>query len=533
MKHFFLGLAFAMCALVGLAQPRITVGEPYPKIKPEKNWVTKGLPILKYFFSEGNNIVAVYFDLKNITIQTLDANSLQLKTTKVYNDLPTSEKVIQMLGPFYKMELVVELKDHRYFFYSTLEDDRYKLYFRELYFASASLSEPKLIMEFERESKRFERDFDMTDTRFIFSSDYSILLIKHDILEKRKDDPKQVGVHVFRSDMTEMWQGTFTPPHDKAASNYFVSNRGEVFVLDEYGPGYAELKDDVDNSAAFHHELHKLTHASAQFAQQSTFSLDVCMWPPKIMEGKDGSRRAVAKYNRDGKHGTVNGFIYFDLDARGMPVNIKKHEIPFALLKQNAYRKEQKKLDEKEKDDNAENESLRIVKTVEDADGSLLIVAEEHDSGRRDIGDVSIRYAIFRDLIVTKLSPTGDLLWMRKMAKEQIGGWMGSEGHHFMADDHHYYFLFPDWPTNKNLPDSEPPLPYGYGGDGVLSVFKVSRAEGTVQRIELTSLTKANGVPIYMFDMSNLAIDRPDLVVIEFLTPNNKKNLLLKVEMGK
>ena len=530
-KFACIALILVAATFTAGAQPKITVGKPYEVIDSPS----------KYYFSEKGQILTLKVDKKTILLQKLDAKTLTFKSLKTYDDFPRD----------YAMERVTKFKGHYYFFYSIYEDEKEKLFSREIDFAKGEfigsgkhvltvnekISGSLSVSGFYRYSVKDKYDF-------YFSYDSTSMVVQYRMKPEKRSDAKSydiIGMHVFDKDLKEKWNKRVQMPYtEKKMDNldYSVDAAGNVYIVTRvFEDNTTDLKKRGDDEANYHLEILKVAGGSGSVSSTPVQVKDKFVQKLWLYEAAaKGTMVCAGFYNKGENIGSADGIIMFRLGQDEKLTNMNTIEIPLDIINQNIKPKERRKNERKEGDDEAEFSNLVLEHVVVQPDASIVLIGERqysrtyttYTNGR------SSSYTTFHaeDILVTKVDGTGKLAWMKKIPKRQQSGtgFYGISYRYFDAGNAHL-FLFLDNEKNITLAKDKALVPaiHQDGQGGFLMVYGIEDKSGTVVQESILDTRNVNGVEVYQFSPTRLVSPLPNTLVFEAYK-KKKEDVLIKIE---
>ena len=510
------------------SQAKVTVGQPYEVIDSQE----------KYYFAHKGDLLTVKLVKKSIVLQRMNTGTLKFQQTRMYEDFPKG----------YQVEMITEFKDRFYIFYSYWENEKEILYAREVDIATCALKPAKKVII---GNERITGDLVKTGLvsvgvankyDFYFSHDSTSLLVQYRLRPDRRDDTRSydvIGMHVFTPDLAEKWGGKITMPYtEKKMDNldYSLDSKGNAYIVARvYNDDTTDKKKRGEDEANYKLEILKVVNHTKPLSSTKVEPGDKFIKTLWLYESPGGGMVATGYYNNGKKTDNVDGVLMFKLDATGKPSAISSYEIPVDVLNQYASGREKRKNDRKEDDDNAEATDMRLRNSYIHPDGSVLLVGEQYytkTSASSSGGTYSTTtYYYYNDILLTKIDPSGNLAWMKKLPKRQLGAG-GSGGMSFahinMKDNH--YFVFLDNLKNKDLPSTEEPARHIDGQGGFLTAYHVESQSGNVKKLTLLDTRNVNGLEVFQFSPDRILATSRNTFVCE-VYKKKKEDVLVMVEL--
>jgi hypothetical protein len=257
-----------------------------------------------------------------------------------------------------------------------------------------------------------------------------------------------------------------------------------------------------------------------------------------LYEGVDKSILCAGFYNKEENSSkNADGAFLFKMDEDGLITDKNFYEIPVEILNQYEKKITQKKNNKKDKKDKAEFGSLVMRKLIVQPDNSILLVGEQYfvvqhtytDSN----GNTQTRYSYhYYDLLITKIDPNGELAWMRKLPKRQVGsagrGGMGAK--HMYIDGNHY-FVYLDNVKNMELTLDKRPAVHSDRRGGFLTAYRLNNETGNVEKVSIfNTLEIKEKYKLYQFQTKRMLAVSENEFVIEFYK-KQKEDVLVKIKI--
>jgi hypothetical protein len=394
------------------------------------------------------------FSIKGKTITVYDGKTLKkIKSISIKNQ-PEDQKYIGHL----------QFQGETILFFSSIikkKTNTLKCYFRKLNIETGTLGEEELILEAEN-NRLNSRNNGFHHVTFFPSPEFSLSQDGSKLLFSCRQQ-----LHVYEGGMKLSWKtdkmyGKDTPTGFYDFQDGMIANDGTYYAAIKV------FKNDGQPKLKWHDFV-----TFRELVSKTNLGPNYDVWVFKI--NKSGTERIKTKglngvlihsialhvdsqekliaaglYYKDGVVSHSVGFISLDLktpDAKPNYHPISK-EITYQDLKKKAKAKEK----EKEKKG---VEYLNGVEVQNTEDGNLLLITEQNygydPSGNNALGT-------YADIFVTKISPKGDVIWMRRLPKIQIGTvsttdgqYLGCASYKYLRLNKKHYFIYLDDKKNQEL----------------------------------------------------------------------------------
>lgn len=331
--------------------------------------------------------------------------------------------------------------------------------------------------------------------QFAKSRDTEMLLITYRFPPLDKDDSKnydRMGWQVFNSSLEKVWGKDMLkmPYTEEMMDNkgYIVDSKGTVYMLASVRePNWKQLKKEKKGFR--HFEVLRLDEKSDGFSKIVLNPGTRWVSDVTLFEDANGDLLMSGFYSNNEKSSGSNGVFLMKVERGSLSAKeVKKgyYEFPKEVLQQFESERTRKKMDKKEEKAKEDDEDAGVEAsnlTMQDidlqADGSIILSAEEY--WLEEIRTYSSRGGYtthyiwhYNDIITMKINADGELGWIHKLPKRQQGG-RGRGGLSFvmytMKGSHYYFYL--DNIKNLNLSVDKEPAVHQDGAGGFLVYTKI------------------------------------------------------------
>jgi hypothetical protein len=208
MYRFLLATFLLLDAASLSAQTNITIGTPYKVIDAAD----------KRYFRHGDVILTVKVEKGTLYVQKIDAKTLALQKSTVYDDFPRNSFI----------EEITRIGSSVFVFYSHREDKKDLLSYIEINFHDGTLG---------KGVKFLSNDKKLSEYDFYYSRDTSRVLVQFLFEAEDKRDSKSygvVGMQVFDRSLKKIWDKNVTMPYPEKKLDdvsYSVDGKGNVYVV--------------------------------------------------------------------------------------------------------------------------------------------------------------------------------------------------------------------------------------------------------------------------------------------------------------
>ena len=523
MKLIFIIVLICFTEIVSAQQKSFnyTVSPPYK--------VIDGYP--KYYFADKENkhVLMVKFGRRDIFIQRFDANTM--KEVLVKKHKKNREQILQKIT-------VIDGKVH--YFYTMWDKQRkmHQLWVQEIDSENCTFSTKRKKLIEVNEHVKFS---------FIFSQNQTRLLIKYRKRPEKVRDAvnfDKIGMHIFDESLELITSNEIKMPYtEKQMDNidYHIDQEGNAYVL-------ARVRPDGSNKNYIGKGRNKTINYQIELLKVNVKKNNVKISKIELeqygintiylYDGFDNNMICAGFYNNvKNNTGNADGLFLFKVDEEGIITDKKFYEIPVEIL--NQYKKARvqeinKKKDEKGK---AEFSSLVLRNIHIQEDNSIIIVGEQYFVRTHTFtdanGNTSTRYSYhFYDILVSKISPEGNLEWMRKLPKRQISGSpYGGCGFRYMTIKDKHYFVFLDNVKNMELKLDQYPAVHSDGKGGYLTSYSINNDGGKVDKISILNTRDIKGgYKVFQFYTARILPISDNEFVTEFYK-KKKQDIMIKVKV--
>lgn len=540
-------LLFISLSFSGLAQDfDYEVSKPYPVIDAAT----------KFYLSKDDQIMSIKSHGKKFAIiQKWDANSMKQISRTEYNDLPDG----------FLLESFQEFEDNYYMFYSVWDkpNEKEQLFVRRIDFETGKFTDKgTLLLKVDGKVTSANgggqgfygavsaSGFGVVDKFNVQASyDESTVLIQYRKKpENRKDKENKdiIGFGVFDSNMEKISVEEVEMPYTEAKMNnldYSIDSEGRIYVLALVYKDDTQRLTTKDGEVNYEVEVLRIDALSSELTHTPIdLGTDVYLSEVVLFNQKNDEMICAGFYTNNRKTiGDANGVVLFNVDKNAEVTDIRKYEIPLAVLNMYKSERQQKKNEKADEKGKAEFSNLAMRNLITFEDGSTMLIGEQHYVVQHTYvtsnGSTRTYYTYhYNDLLVTKMEPSGELAWMKKLGKKQTGRGQsyytiqgGMSFKYFRNKDAHY-FLFLDNIKNLELGLDEVPDGHTDGAGGFLMAYKVDDNSGDVSKVALFDTRDVHGIDVFQFQVNRIVQTSATEFVIE-VYKKKKEDILIKVKV--
>jgi hypothetical protein len=509
----------------------VSIATPYPVINAGSK---------EYVSLDNGTVIMVKMGKGIVNIQKFDGNKNTELTRKTYKDLPKTAFFID----------AVKLGSRIYYIYSVEEPSTkgFKVYAREIDTDDLAFKTPIELLKTSRAVVKAPFNGNLAEMKVGFAAygarakfmvhksyDESKMMITYRSYPKTKSDIKnkdEIGFFVFDNKMEKIWGDEIKMPYTEKEMNnvgYSVSKSGQVMMLiaQRTKKKYEAFIIDSDGSIA----INELDLSTEQLVKNINIREDV-----------SGNFKCVAfyangldfKFSMGGSTVSFNsnGLMYFEIAKDGKLIKSKNFDFSDDFIKQNLSDRQKKGVDKREADGKAGIEDVVLTNFVIKDDGSAVIIGEQQYMRNEFMGPSQKLVYHFSNVIAIKVNSSGELAWMKKLAKNQAGTKGGGQmSISYMEGKTADYIAFVDNPKNINL-DADGGVPEAHrdGKGGFLTTYKIDGATGKLEKHTLCDLNKIGKYKAYQFKAYRVTKAAENIFLMEVYI-KGKKDTMIKFKV--
>ncbi len=542
----FVLLTFGSIAQVKLSENfEVEAGKPYQVIDA---------PFKYYFNDSENNIISVKIRGVYLTIQKFSSTEMEELDRKMYKDMPKGVVIQKLMEVEGGLVILFEQYDRK--------TKTSTLYSKKINYDNLSAEKPKKILTTKRpvikgwlNEEGNQPVIPGANSNWTFgvkfnihqSFDKSKILIQYRLKPNSRRDKinkDELGFWVFDNEFQLLWSKEELMPYTEAEMNnlaYTISSKGEIFML-------AQLNE----TKSF--ELLKVTEDNAITTSKLDIENGIVFEKMKLIESTNGDITCAGYYANgiDIKfNATFDGFssstsfncdgIYsFKVTEDGDVSDVWK--IPFSMELKELYlnERQQKKLNEREEKGNAGIPDLKMLEFYTQKDGSYIIVGEQQYMRSELYGPSTSNIYHYMSVIICKISPDGDLLWIEKIGKNQFapkgdlynGFYKGQMSIKYIRGNSKHYILYVDNPKNAALQTNQVPERHKSGSGGFITAVEILDADGEFSRHTIAELVDLDGVRAYQFNITRICEVNDNEFMME-VYKKKKEDAMIKLTLLK
>lgn len=483
---------------------------------------------IKYYFGRDGEALTLKKDGTVCYIQKFKGKTLDETSRKEFSDFPKG----------FAFEQVAEVNKRIYVFYSLWDKaaSKEQLFVREIDFDKGSfIGQGKRIITVDGKISggngnkfQFETSFD----------EDNILVRYRKVPESRSDaiNFDIIGMYAFDSALEELAGSEVKMPYTEAKMNniaYTIDKNGTIFILTEVFKNDSRKKYEKDGTPNYKLGLFSIIDGSIEENYISDNLNKKFIKEIGFFEGPNNLLYIAGYYGNSWSNG-VDGLFYFSVDEKADLSTIKFAEIPVEIMRQYETARTQKALDKKDaKGADLSMGAMTLRNLVVSSDGSVLFIGEKYytvTTYNASTKTTTTTY-YYEEILMSKISKDGELEWMRKLPKRQIGkSGRGGMGFKYVRGENDYYVLFLDHIDNLHLDASQTPKPHSDGRGGFLTGYKVSDENGEVSKVSILDTRDAGGIDLFQFSTERIFKINDNEFALECYA-KKKQDVMIKISL--
>lgn len=531
----------------------LTLGSITAQVKLSKDYsysISKPYKVFdggKSYFSNDDEVLTFKKNKKKILIQKFDANSLKELVRTEY-------KISDLFPKNWQLEGTQQIGENIFIYYSSWNGGKVKkerLFVKKISFSDGKFSEgfDKQIVSVNGKvtglQVRTSGGFGLKVVNkfdIIKIDNASKFLVKYRKKPEVKNDKKSydvIGLKVFDTELNEIWGSEFKMPYTERQMNlldYATDEEGNIYTLVKkfHDDSNKDKKKDESN---YQLELFKYEKESKKLVVRKINIGDKFISNIGLYVNNKKEIYFAGYYNDGESSSNVNGIAVFKMDDIDNVPAKNFHEIPVEILNQYVKEKTKRKNNKKDKKDKAEYNSLTLRKLFFHEDGGISILGEQYYvrayTTYSSKGGSRTRYTYhYNDILISKIDPSGNLEWMKKIPKRQKGsrGLGGMSFTHFYTNNSHY-LLYLDNVKNIKLPLNKIPAMHSDKMGGYLTACKINNITGEVSKGSIFDSRNLKGkIAAHQFNTDRIVQTKKGEFVIE-VYKKKKEDVLIKVKI--
>lgn len=536
--YFILLLSFPLFVV---AQPKLSKDF---KITPSTPYKVVDAGSKLYFPLADNKAISIKTRGELVTIQRFDTKTMQEISRNEYEDFPKYtkvQKVLQIRGKlFYVYEAYNKKSKEKSFSVFVREINTEKGTFlaaKELFTTKGPVTGQPF--SWGMLNAGWAGLFGMGAPKFDVSTSFddSKILIRFRYKPITKNDSKNndlIGFYVFDQDFNEIWGKDITMPYTEKAMNnlaYMVQSDGTACMLIYKNENKAfELLTIKEGNLSVHKlDVKKgLLFAKFDLREDVNGNIAAAGFYANGIDFKWSWGGGSTSFN-------CNGLYYFTMTNEGEILKAYDYEFPLEFIQQYLSKRQRAKAEKREDRGNAGMEDVKMAKFFTQEDGSSIFIAEQWYMRKELVGTSTQNVWHYRHMIAMKVNEDGELVWMKKLPKNQAGlAGQGQMSFKYVPGDGAHYLLYVDNPKNAELAMDKVPAEHKDGLGGFLTAYKIDDETGAIEKHTILDLVKVDGnkMRAYQFNVKRIFEAAEKTFLLEIYI-KGKKDALVKMELTK
>ena len=529
----------AIIPLVTLAQKNnlsnisIEISDPYKVVDGSR----------KIYFNKNDNLLSVKILGETVAIQKYNTTTLKLDYTKK-EDLPNGAVV----------ESILELGNKYYLFYSLWDksNKNEQLFYREIDFAEGKLKQAIRIITVNHHLWRISLGeiigfwgHDVTSKfHFKLSDDKSKLLILYRHLRENRIDARNfdvVGINVFNQNIELLWKQEVKMPYSEKKMD-FLDN-----AIDSNGNTYLIISLFKDNTTKVLNKYGDLNQRALIMKYENMNGQLIDTIPISLKNHfinkfgfykvSDDKILLRGFYGDDKYTAQSTGIFFLEINQKNKLSSESLYEFPDRFFDNNNTIRDYEVDISNDYERRPELSDFKIIEQFKDEDNNTLILSEQQYisiiTTYSKTGKHEHYHYHYNDIIISKIDSTGNLHWMKKLPKEQIGyKGIGAMSFKHLQTKSFYYIIFFDDFDNKDILNEERLVTYKDTKNSILCAYKVSKEDGSTEKITILDTYDIDGLTLNQFYINRLIpIDNNSFTLEAY--KKKKEDVLIKVHFIK
>lgn len=532
MKKIYAIVFFSLIAQLSFGQVKTSKEFKYTMSKPYE--VVDGS---KWYFSLNNEVLALKENRGGFIVQKFSGSSLEESKRTESEGLPKGAV----------KEGTIQAGEKIYLFYSLWDRSATteQLFVRELDFNTLKFKTDKLLISVSGKVSGVlysggAFNYTVYDKfKISMNFDESLFLVQYRINPEEKRDAlnkDKIGFHTFDLELNEVWKSLAQMPYTEKKMNnvgYCLDNFANVYILAEVYKDETTKRTDKAGNPNYNLELIRIDADDQNLSTSNVELDDKFLTNYGFFEGNDHEIIISGYYSND-KYGGNNGMYVYRLDKEGAIISKSINEFSAEVLKQFESKRTQSKVDAADKKGKVGLSNLKLRNLIIHNDGSITSIGEVHyvvSHYNSKTGQTTYTY-YYEEMIVMNINPDGELVWMQKLPKFQVGGSpRGGMSFYYMSSNDNMYFLFLDNIKNLEIDENSVPAKHSDGQGGYLTAYQVSKESGEWKKLSIFDTRSVNDIAVYQFATYRIIDLNENEFAVEFYK-KSKEDVMFKVTLA-
>ena len=229
----------------------------------------------------------------------------------------------------------------------------------------------------------------------------------------------------------------------------------------------------------------------------------------------------------------ANGLMYIEFDKNGKLLKHQNIDFSEDFIQQNLSDKQKKAVEGREKKGKAGILDLFVTNFIVKEDGSSYFIGERQYVRNEFWGPQQKQVYHFSNVIVIKVDKDGNLVWMKKLPKNQAGiTGCGQMSIAYIEGKTADYVAYVDNPKNIKLSaEGGVPVAHKDGLGGYLTTYKIDHATGNLEKHTICDLNNINKIRAYQFKTWRIIKANEGVFLMEIYI-KEKKDTMVKFELN-
>lgn len=540
----FISPIFSVSQENGLAGFNVEFSETYEYIRSYTN----------IYSHLNDNLLCIKSKSNDLMIQKLTSSTLDFNSVKRYNDQ----------REYGRIEHVGVLDNTMYLYYSIWDkkNEKEQIYYREIDTDKGCLTgkdipmfkvNGKIVGQMEGVSSMYDVQ-NIGKFKFDYSKDSSKLMIFYRKISEERNDAHnydKIGFHIYDQNMDPLWYKEVLMPYTEKRMDiidYLIDTKGNAYILAYVFSKNSSRKELENGKPNFRVEIMKITPDNPDI---EIFPVTIENQLISFIRFKEGNNNEIigagffsytyktfktemARIGSGGKNEhnlDAKGIFSFTLDELGEVYNNVVYNFSLNMLNQNESKTQQR--NNKKYGNKTELEHLYLDRIIIEEDGSIIIIGEQVYQVTKGTKMISTFY-YYDDIIVGKISNKGELEWIKKLPKKQVGkdtGIADMSFKHFYSNGIHYFFYL-DNAKNISLIENQEPKSHKAKQGGLLTAYTVISSDGKIYKTPILDLRNTNEMSISGFSPNQLFKISPNEYIFE-VNDRKKEGIIIKLTANK